>query len=39
MNESRRCIQELKTIITILEEVFLDFYDLRKQIKSRVNRE
>ena len=39
MNESKRCIQELKTIITIIEEVFLDFYDLRKQIKTRVNRE
>ena len=39
MKEAKRCILELKTIITILVEVFLDFYDLKKEIKTRVNSE
>lgn len=39
MKESRRCIRELKVLITIMEEVILDFYDIKSEIKTRVNRE
>ena len=39
LEEAKRCIEELKIFRDIMVEVLLEFYQLHKMAKNRVNRE